>query len=118
MQLFGVDIFQEWMKILANFIPNLFGAVLILISGFLSAKFLRDFLRRTSVAAGLEIANSLPTIAYVSTCAITVLVSIKQVGIDVEFLTSIILIVLFCTLLSGAISFGMGSAAIVTTMKR
>lgn len=116
LQVFGVDIISEWMKRITEFLPNVFGAGFVAVSGFLIARLSRDFLRETASFAHIGMKRSVPSFLYYSICAVSILIAVEQLGIDVGFLTSVILVFLLCILAGGAISFGIGSAPIVTNL--
>ena len=115
-EIFGVNVTGEWVKLLANYVPNVLASLIILIAGFMFANILKDFVRKTAIAAGLDNSKGISIVSYIVVCSIVVLVAIRQIGIDVGFLTSVILVVMTCILLSGAISFGLGSAPMVTNI--
>jgi hypothetical protein len=115
-EMFGVDVLDEWVKLLAKYIPNVLGGIVILVMGLVVSGVAKDFVQRTTEAAGLANTRTLSVVVYATISSITVLVAIKQVGLDVGFLTSVILVVVSCFLLGGTISFGIGSAPVVTNI--
>ncbi len=115
-QILGIRVFEEWIKKITIFIPNLLGAFITLLTGFMLAKLTRDLLRESTSIAELEIKRSVPAIVYYSICAVSILISVEQLGIEIQFLTSSILVVLVCLLAGGTLSFGIGSAPIVTNL--
>jgi small-conductance mechanosensitive channel len=114
LQIFGVAVFDEWMKKATTFIPSLLAAVFILVTGFMIARILRDLLSETNILVGFGVKRQMPTILYYVVSALSVLIALQQLGIEIGLLTSSILVVLLCLLGGGAISFGIGSAPIVT----
>jgi len=115
-EVLGINLFEDWFKAFGNYVPNIIAAILILVSGEVFSNYLKDFLNRSLNSAGVESAKNIAVAGYVISLSVVLLVSINQVGIDLGFLTSIILLLVACFLLCGAISFGLGSAPIVTNI--
>jgi len=115
-EILGINVFEDWLKAIGNYVPNILAGILILITGFLLSRVFKDFLQKTLVAAGIRGAKNIALTGYVVSIAIVILMSVNQVGINLEFLTSIILVTVSSFLLCGAISFGFGSAPIVTNI--
>jgi hypothetical protein len=115
-EIFGTNIIDQWLKMATQYLPSLFGGVVILFLGFVIATFGREFLRRSAKGIGLKGSNIIASLFYAVAFFVTLLMAVNQIGIDIEFLTSVILVVIACALLGCALSFGIGSAPIVTNI--
>lgn len=115
-EVFGIHILSTWSRDLAAYIPNILAAIVVIIFGNILAKVLRDLTLKSFKNTGLQSGKVISIIVYISILLISTLVAIKQVGIEIEFLTSMLLVFLSGLLLSMALSFGIGSAPILRSI--
>ena len=115
-EILGINVVNAWLETFGRYLPNLLAGLLIFISGFIVSGFLREFFLRALVAAGISKARGIATFGYWISITISLLLSINQIGVDIQFLTSILLVAIGSFMLCGAISFGMGSAPLATTI--
>lgn len=115
-ELFGLRILSVWVQSVATYFPNVLAAAMVIVLGNMTAKLLRSFVLRSGATAGLENVQVVGYLIYAMTITVTILIAVKQVGVEIQFLTSVLLLVLGCLLFGGALSFGLGSSPIVTNI--
>lgn len=113
LEAFDVDVVDIWLQELAVILPRLMSAAIVLAAGVLFARAARKLVTSSGESMGFKQAQQIGLATYVAGLLVAALVSIKQVGIEIEFITSIFLIIIAALLLGGAISFGFGSAPMV-----
>ena len=100
-EIFGFDVVDHWVRLAAAYLPKIIGAFAVLITGILISRIVRDVISRSGKTAGIDAAPRFGVICYVVGVSVTVLITIKQVGIEIEFLTTGVLVVLACLLAGG-----------------
>ncbi|MDZ7830131.1 MAG: hypothetical protein U5L07_00100 [Desulfobacterales bacterium] len=115
-QVFGFNVIDHWVVLASSFLPKLIGAFAVLIAGVLVSRVVGDLISRSGKTAGIQAASRFGSIIYIAGVTVTILVSIEQIGIEIEFLTTGVLVILACLLAGGALSFGIGSAPVVTNI--
>lgn len=115
-EILGVNLIEDWLRAIGRYIPNLLASILILVLGLVFAGLVKDFLQKSLQAAGVYAAATFAMVVHVLVVFVIVLVAINQIGIDIHFLTSILLIFLAALVVCAALSFGLGSAPIVTNI--
>ncbi len=115
-QVFGFNVIDHWMMLASSYLPKLIGAFAVLIAGVLVSRIVGDVVSRSGKTAGIQAASRFGYIIYIAGVTVTILVAIQQIGIEIEFLTTGVLVVLACLLAGGALSFGIGSAPVVTNI--
>ena len=101
---------------IAAYIPKLVAGGIIFVVGLLLAKTAAKFFRESGVAGKYGSSGQTAKFVYLSILIFTGLIATKQLGVDIEFLTSFLLVVLACLLGGGAISFGFGSTNLVSNI--
>ena len=113
---FGLNPLSNLGKELFSYIPKIFGSLLILFSGIILANATKHFLNHTKSEKFYFLSKQNPNLVYSIIMLITLIIATKQIGVDIEFLTSFILVFLACLLLAGSLSFGIGSSSIVANI--
>jgi len=115
-EVFGFNVIDHWVLLASSYLPKLIGAFAVLIAGILASKIVSDLISRSGRRAGIEGASRFGSIIYVTGVTVTVLIAIQQIGIEIEFLTTGVLVIIASLLTGAALSFAIGSAPIVTNI--
>ncbi|MCB1734066.1 MAG: mechanosensitive ion channel [Gammaproteobacteria bacterium] len=101
---------------LLSVLPALFGAITIFLVGFLFANVVREAIVRVSssghAARGILVARLLHGLIL----AISALIALGQLGVDVSLLAALIMIAFAALMLAIALAFGLGARGTVTNM--
>ena len=84
--------------VVTRFIPQIIAALLIIIFGMLLAKFLQVFVEQTVGKAKIKYASTIGKSVYIIVLILVLHLVIQQLGFDLSFITTNVIIV-FCTLL-------------------
>jgi len=112
----GLTMASDALTGLANYIPNVGIAVLILILGLMAANFLRELITMTCSSAGITHGTMVAQAVYVAVVLLLVVTAIDALGIDTELLNSTIVILLAGLIGGAALSFGLGSRNAVANL--
>jgi small-conductance mechanosensitive channel len=109
----GLPIITTWLSGVTTYLPRLLVALLVLLAGVVVARVARRALRRAAASAGAAHADRLGRIAYLTVIAVTILVATEELGLDVRFVTTGLLVALGALLATASLAFGLGSAPVV-----
>lgn len=112
----GLTMMSDALTGLANYIPNIGIAVLILILGLMAANFVRELITMTCISAGITHGTMVAQAVYVAVVLLIIVTAIDALGIDTELLNSTIVILLAGLIGGAALSFGLGSRNAVANL--
>ena len=93
---------------LVAYIPNILGAIFIIVLGTLLATFVAAIVRTTASNAGLENAKTLSEVTKIVLVVFAIIMAVEQLGIGVAIINLSVSIVLASIGLAIAIAFGLG----------
>jgi len=116
LEAFHLDLSNRVANDVALLVPKLFSAILALMLGIFISNVVKNLIGVWAQKFSHGPLSRISGLSYTLCMTLTILVVIKQLGFNVEFITSFILVVVGCLLLGTAISFGMGSASSVSSL--
>jgi small-conductance mechanosensitive channel len=99
---------------LIAYIPNLIGALLIVVLGLLAARLLGGLTRSAAVAADLESAPRLGQAVQWGAIGLVAIVALEQLGVATEILVAPVTAVVGALTLSAGLAFALGARPIIT----
>ncbi len=105
----GLEIFVAWLSTVATYIPILLTGLLIILAGIIISAMMRDLVATTAERTGIGKSELLGRIVQVTILVTATAIGVKQIGIDITFLSVIIGIGLATTLGGIALAFGLGA---------
>ena len=111
-EVMGLPVISVWLSGIVLYLPRLLAAVLILFAGLLGGHFIRDLIAST----GIAYASALGRFGQVSILVVSALIAVDQAGLNVDFLTSVLLLVLGSALLGSALTFALGARTTVANI--
>lgn len=115
-EILGLTVLTTWLGGLTTYLPRVLAAVLIGFVGFFVARAGRDIVVRTSSSAGFVYSDALGKATQSTILLVTLIVAIRQLGIEIQFLTASLLILLSSLLAGGALAFGLGAKPIMSNI--
>ena len=112
-QILGLSIASAWLTGLTLYLPRILSAIVITFATLVGAVLLRDIVRSAAGSAGMAYASTLGRLAQVAAVSFGVLVAIDQLGLNILFLTNVLITVIGVILLGAALAFGMGARGTV-----
>lgn len=107
----GLPILTAWIGEVVKYLPNILMALLIVFGGLWAGGAIGAF--TTKALAGTRHGTLVGRIAQFSIAAVSVVIGIAQLGVDLSFLTTIVAIVVAGLLLAGSLAFGLGAKGVV-----
>jgi hypothetical protein len=105
----GSPVFSVWMERFGAYLPRLFAGLLILLAGVVVARAVRPVTAAAAASAGLAGSEALARAAQGAIVVAATIVGAEQIGIQVEFLTVVLPVVVGVLLLGGALAFSLGA---------
>ncbi len=115
-EVLGLPIITNWLGGLATYLPNILLAALLVFTGVIGGRLLRDIITTAITKTGAAIGEVFGQFAYYVVLIISILVAIAQIGVDLAILTSIINIVLAAVLFGAALAFGIGAKTSISNI--
>ena len=112
-ELVGLPIVTTWLAGIAGYFPKILIAALILVSGMIGGMLLRDMITAAAVSGNMTHANILGKWTQYLIVTVTVLIAIDHIGIEITFLTSMVLIISGAVFFGSALAFGLGARPLV-----
>jgi small-conductance mechanosensitive channel len=115
-EVLGLPIVTNWLGGLVTYLPNLLLAALLVFTGFIGGKLLRDIVSTTITKTGAAFGEVVGQFAFYVISTISILLAITQIGVDLAILTGIINIVLAAILFGAALAFGIGAKTSISNI--
>jgi small-conductance mechanosensitive channel len=115
-EILGLPIITNWLGGLVNYLPNLLLAALLIFTGVIGGRLLRDTVNTAITKAGATYGDIVGQFAYYVIVVIAILLAITQIGVDLAILTGIIHIVLAAALFGATLAFGIGAKTSISNI--
>lgn len=115
-EILGLPIASTFLGGLANYLPRVLAAALIVFVGVLAGNLARNATARAADTAGIARADLLGRLSQAAIVLVAVVIAIDQVGIEVAFLVTLLAVVIGSTFGAMAIAFGFGARSAVANM--
>lgn len=112
----GLDFFSSWLNTLLGYIPQLLATIFIVVVGYLLGNLVGVMIESAAEASSFSQSKPLGNVAKFSIFFIALVVGIEQLGINIQFITTFIIVVVGVLLFGMALAFGMGSSAFVANI--
>ncbi|MCE2440724.1 MAG: mechanosensitive ion channel [Candidatus Latescibacteria bacterium] len=111
-ELLGLPVVSVWLNGIVVYLPRFLAAVLILFAGLVGGQFLRDVILST----GIGYATALARLGQMAVVVASALIAVNQAGLNVDLLTSGLLLVFGIALLGSALTFALGARTTVSNI--
>tara|TARA_R110002072_G_scaffold172324_7_gene326382 strand:+ start:6623 stop:7432 length:810 start_codon:yes stop_codon:yes gene_type:complete len=112
-ELFGLDRISDAVLSFLGYLPTLISAIVILTAGLYLASYLKETVKNLLKSFDLNGSNSISNIVFFVILVITVIISLNQLGVNTEIITSNLSIILGSILLAFTIAMGLGSKDVI-----
>jgi len=112
----GLPVVTAWLSGVATFVPRVVAAIFIVALGVVAARVARQVVAKMAASAKLTAADRLGRVAELVLLLTTALIAIEQLGIEVSFLKTALLLMLAALLGGAALAFGLGGRELVANI--
>lgn len=109
-------LFSGWMDSLIRFLPGLVSGFVIILGGFLLASLARTGTSAAATRAGFMQAQLIGRLVQVAIAFSVIIIGVGQFGIDISFLSNVILLATGVLLAGAALAFGLGASTLVSNV--
>ncbi len=107
---------SDWLGKVVAFLPNILVSVIIIFAGVIAARLSDDLIKSAAARTGLSSGKYLGKIIRYLILFISIIVAIDHVGINIRFLTNLIIIVISALMLGASLAFGLGAKTSVSNI--
>lgn len=107
--LLGLQLIVGWLEQLIAFLPRLLFGIVIVLAGWFGAGWLRNWLVGTLDRLQISYSETFGNLVRIITVVFAGVVGVGQLGVDLDFLTTTLEILLAGLLLAAALAFGLGA---------
>jgi hypothetical protein len=112
----GLAMFSGWLDRIVAYLPKIVSGVFIIVAGIVLSNIARDGVQAALGSLADSQRAFLARGAQVATLTLLAIVGFEQIGVDVTVITTVIAIVVACTLGGLSIAFGLGSRLFVSNL--
>lgn len=116
MEYLGLPVLSLWFEQINRVLPNWIAALFILLLAWIAGNFLRDAAVTSARSAGLAKPEWVGQYARMGVIAVGAILAISQAGLNIAFLTWLILVLVSTSLLGASLAFGLGAAPFVRSI--
>jgi small-conductance mechanosensitive channel len=112
----GLPVVTTWLSGVANYLPRTLTAVLICVAGVIGGLIVRDMIASATAGAHISYGGVLGVFAQYAIVILSILIAIEQLGIDIQFLTGVLMIFFGAALFGAGLAFGLGARSSVSNI--
>ena len=112
----GLDFFSSWLNALLSYLPQMLAAVFIVLAGYLLSNVVAVMVESAAESSSFSQPSTIGSIAKFTIIFVALVVGIEQLGINVQFITTFIIVVVGVLLFGMALAFGIGSNSFVANI--
>jgi len=115
-ELLGLQVVTQWLSGVTSFLPRLLLAFVVAALGVVVGRAAGRAVRRAAGTAGLDYAGRLGRLVQAVIVLASVLVAAEQLGLQVQFVTTALMIALAALMGGAALAFGLGGRPVVANI--
>ena len=112
----GWKMLSNWMDSVVVYLPSLISGLLISLAGFLLSNIVKAGVIGAAGSTGMAQGDILGRIAQMVVIFTTLVIGIEQIGINVDFLTNVLIVIIGVLLAGAALAFGLGARSLVANI--
>lgn len=114
-QVLGLSVLTTWFNALLTYLPNIVTAVVIIFVGIILGRLTGDLLSSSLLKEGTK-RTHLRNLVQFTILFVASVIAANQVGIEIQFLTNLITIIIASLLFGAALAFGLGASTSVSNI--
>lgn len=112
----GWNLFSGWLDRAVDYLPGLVTGLIIILGGFLLGSVARTGLVSATQSAGLEQGELMARAVQIVIIFSAIIIGVEQIGLNIGFLTTIIVVVVAILLAGAALAFSLGARDLVANV--
>jgi len=112
----GWKMLSSWMDSVVIYLPSLISGLLIILAGFLLSNLVKAGVISAAGSAGMAQGDVLGRVSQMVVIFTSLVIGIEQIGINVDFLTNVLIVIIGVLLAGAALAFGLGARSLVANI--
>ncbi len=112
----GWKMLSSWMDSVVLYLPSLISGLLIILAGFLLSNLVKAGVISAASSAGMAQGDVLGRVSQMVVIFTSLVIGIEQIGINVDFLTNVLIVIIGVLLAGAALAFGLGARSLVANI--
>ncbi|ALT00225.1 mechanosensitive ion channel family protein [Lacimicrobium alkaliphilum] len=112
----GLELFANWLGQFLTYLPRLLAGLLIMLGGFVLANLLSSMTKATAESARLPRGIWLAAMVKYAVIFTALVIGVEQLGINIHFITNLVVVLLAVFSAGLALAFGLGSKDMVANL--
>jgi hypothetical protein len=112
----GWKMLSNWMDNVVVYLPSLVSGLMIILAGFVLSNLVKAGVISAASSAGMAQGDVLGRVAQMVVIFTTLVIGIEQIGINVDFLTNVLIVIIGVLLAGAALAFGLGARSLVANI--
>ncbi|MFT6270040.1 MAG: small-conductance mechanosensitive channel [Alphaproteobacteria bacterium] len=112
----GLNFFSTWLTALLGYVPQLVAAIFISTVGFVLGNIAKSMIQSSAETTSYSQANTIGNIVKFSIFFVALIIGVQQLGLNIQFITTFIIVFGAVMLFGVALAFGMGSQSLVANI--
>ena len=112
----GWKMLSSWMDSVVLYLPSLVSGLLIILAGFLLSNLVKAGVISAASSAGMAQGDVLGRVSQMVVIFTSLVIGIEQIGINVDFLTNVLIVIIGVLLAGAALAFGLGARSLVANI--
>lgn len=112
----GWSLFSGWLEGFVDYLPRLLTGLAIILAAFLFGGLVRNTVTRALSSINTENSDALGRVAQVIILVAATMIGVEQLGLDVSFLSTLLIVIVGVLLLGMALAFALGAKNFVANM--
>lgn len=112
----GWDLFSGWMESVFDYLPGLITGLIIILGGFLLSNLAKAGIISAAHKAGIHQSVVMAKVIKIAIIFSSIIIGVEQVGLNIDFLSNIIVAVITIILAGGVLAFSLGAKNLVSNV--
>lgn len=109
----GMDFIASWLRELLGYLPNLAAGLVIVVGGFFIGNLAKTMTQAAAHGTGLRYGARIAVLVKWTIVGIAVVIGIEQLGVNIQFVTTLVIVELAVFSFGIALAYGLGSNELV-----
>lgn len=112
----GLDFFSSWLTTLLGYVPQILAAIFITIVGYVLGNIAKAMVESTAQDPSDNQARTIGSMLKFSIFFVALIIGLEQLGLNIQFITTFIIVFGAVMLFGVALAFGMGSQSLIANI--
>ncbi|GAB5382243.1 MAG: hypothetical protein Alis3KO_37020 [Aliiglaciecola sp.] len=112
----GIEFIATWLRELLGYLPNVLAGIVIVVGGFLIGNVAKTMAEAAASSTGIKYSTRIGILTKWMIVGIAIVVGIEQLGMNIQFITTLIIVEVAIFSFGIALAYGLGSKELVKNL--